>query len=315
MEERFTGYAGYLETRYGEKTYRVSVDAGFSCPNRGEDRTRGGCSFCDSAGSRSPYLGSRDSLREQVLGGIAFLRRRYKARQFILYFQAYSGTFAPVERLREIYDYALSLADFRELIVSTRPDCLDGAKADLLSTYIRPDRDVWVELGLQSACPETLDRIGRGHGVEAFEKACGLLKARGIKTAVHVIFGLPGEGEEEVLSTVKYFSRIGMDGVKIHNLHIPRGTPLCDEFLSGELSLPCAGRHLRYVLRALELLPKETVIMRLTCDTPRDRLAFPRNFPEKGKFLAALREAFESENTRQGDFFYNSHLHEGPPVA
>jgi radical SAM protein (TIGR01212 family) len=240
------------------------------------------------------------------VGGAAFLRRRYGAKDFILYFQAYSGTFAPVEDLRRLYDYALSREDFRELIVSTRPDCVDAEKAALLADYIRPGRDVWVELGLQSFHPRTLERVRRGHGPEEFEAAFALLKARGVKVAVHLIFGLPGEGWKEIAATVSRLGRLLPDGVKIHDLHIPGSSALAAEHLSGELSLPCAARHLDYVVRALELLPEETLIMRVTCDTPAGRLAFPRRPPDKGRFLEALRARLDREDTRQGRFFSKS---------
>jgi radical SAM protein (TIGR01212 family) len=290
----FTAYASYLESRYGAKTYRVSVDAGFSCPNRGADRGAGGCSFCGSTGARSPYLGDRQSLEEQILRGLAFLRRRYGAEHFLLYFQAYSGTCAPAAELKNIYDYALSLADFRELIVSTRPDCLDAEKADLLAEYIRRDRDVWVELGLQSARDATLKRIRRGHGRAEFDAAFFLLRERGIRIAVHLIFGLPGEDEEDIISTLHYLAALRPEGVKIHNLHILFGTPLYEEFLAGELTALSAGRHIRYITRALEILPAETIFMRFTCDTPPDRLACPKRFPDKGRFLNMLRRALGS---------------------
>jgi radical SAM protein (TIGR01212 family) len=293
----FPDYSAWLESRYGAKTYRVSVDAGFSCPNRGPDRSRGGCSFCGSSGSRSPYLGaeekepgSKASLAAQITGGIEFLRRRYQARQFLLYFQAFSGTHAPAAELKTIYDYALSLGDFRQLIVSTRPDCIDAEKAGLLSGYARPDREVWVELGLQSAREPTLKRIRRGHGLPEFETAFHILREREIKIAVHLVFGLPGENAEDIDASLTYLAGFAPEGVKIHNLHIVHGTPLYAEFLCGELSLPCAARHIQYITRAFEILPEGTLFMRFTCDTPAGLLAYPRHFPDKARFLRMLRD-------------------------
>jgi radical SAM protein (TIGR01212 family) len=294
----FPDYSSWLESRYGAKTYRVPVDAGFSCPNRGPDRGTGGCSFCGSSGARAPYLPAdgascrRESVAAQIEGGMAFLRRRYKARQFLLYFQAFSGTYAPAAELKDIYDYALSLGDFRQLIVSTRPDCIDGEKASLLADYQKPNREVWVELGLQSAREETLKRIRRGHGLAEFQTAFSLLRGRGIKIAVHLVFGLPGENTQDIEATLAYLAELKPEGVKNHNLHILRGTPLAGEFLAGELSLPCADRHIRYILRAREILPGETLFMRFTCDTPDSELAYPRHFPGKAQFLRELRTHF-----------------------
>lgn len=303
MAERFTSYSGYLTGKYGEKTYRVSVDAGFSCPNRGGDRGREGCAFCDVTGSRSVYLGGRVSLEEQVSRGLEFLEKRYGARNFILYFQAYSNTYAPVKVLRDTYDRGLAAADFRELIVSTRPDCIDEEKADLLAEYIRPDRDVWVELGLQSANDRTLERVRRGHGVAEFERAFSLLRRRKIKITVHLIFGLPGEGEADILRTADYVGNLRPEGIKIHNLHIPLGAPLYRDFLDGEISLPSFRRHLDYVVKTLERLPPETVVMRFVCDTPKDRLAFPVAFPNKAEFLRALKDELSRRDTYQGRLF------------
>lgn len=301
--ERYNSYARYLKAKYGGKTYRIGVDAGFSCPNRGPDRRQSGCSYCDVDGSRSPYLGSLTGIGEQVRKGMEFLRRRYRADRFILYFQAYTNTFAKAKDLRTLYSYGLSLGDFKELIISTRPDCLDPEIVDVLASFRSQVEDVWVEVGLQSAKEETLKRIRRGHGRIEFEQAVSLLKSRNLKVAVHLIFGLPGEGREEILQTIRYVAQFRPEGIKIHNLHIPFQAPLFEEFLLGELSLPCVERHLEYAVKALELLPPETLIMRLTCDTPKDRLAFPRRFPDKATFLARLSQKLAEQDTWQGRLF------------
>jgi radical SAM protein (TIGR01212 family) len=315
----FFSYSAYLKQKYGRTVYRVSVDAGFSCPNRGPDRSAPGCLYCDERGSRAPYLDYpqasagrsvetravdwRRDLKQQIDRGRGFLRSRYGADLFILYFQAFSGTYAPVDTLRGIYDFALGCAPFRELAVSTRPDCIDQAKAELLATYRRKDFDVWVELGLQSANLQSLLRINRGHSVENFGRAFRICRAAGLKVTVHLIFGLPGEGMAEIRRTIDYVAGLNPEGVKIHNLHIPVGCPLYAEYLSGELSVPCAARHLEYTIAALELLPPNTVVMRLTCDTPEQLLATPRGFPDKARFLSRLRLEMDGRNTRQGRLY------------
>jgi len=314
---RYRSYSSYLREKYGQTVYRVAVDAGFSCPNRKPDRSAPGCLYCDEHGARAPYQGpsdtaqtgpaipppapgDREDIRRQVERGIAFLKQRYGAEIFLLYFQAFSGTFAPVDRLKEIYDFTLGLTSFRELIVSTRPDCVDRKRADLLASYLSPDFDVWTELGLQSAHDATLRRINRGHTVADFTRTWKLLKRRGVKLTVHLIFGLPGEGMREILETVRFVAGLEPEGVKIHNLHIPTGSPLYGDYLRGELSAPCADRHLDTVCRALELLPPGTVIMRLTCDTPAARLACPRHFPAKAAFYDRVIRELEARNSRQG---------------
>jgi radical SAM protein (TIGR01212 family) len=336
MSEPFTSYSRYLRDRYGGPVQRVAVDGGFSCPNRGPDRSAPGCAYCDAYGSRAPYLRDLDrgraqggptaeahgrptsaaegaadrrsprlqerldSVTAQVKRAESFLRARYGPGERILYFQAFSGTYGSVAELRRLYDHALALGRFRELIVATRPDCVAPETAELLAGYQRPGREVWVELGLQSANDATLERIGRGHTVARFGEAFSLLRGRGIKVAAHVIFGLPGEGLVEILSTIRYLAGLEVNGLKIHNLHVPRDCPMAAEALSGELTVPCAARHLEYVAHALELLPPHTVIMRLTCDTPEDRLLLPQRFLAKAAFYEQLRSLMRREGMRQG---------------
>jgi len=316
----FFSYSNYLNQKYGESVYRVSVDAGFSCPNRGQDRTSPGCLYCDEHGSRAPYLGPilesepavqesdaqtdwRQDLRNQIDQSRQFLLSRYGAQLYILYFQAFSGTYASVDRLRRIYDFALRCGRFQELVVSTRPDCIDQPKAELLASYRRGDFDVWVELGLQSANEQTLERINRGHTVGDFERAYRICRNLDLKLTVHLIFGLPGEGLREIRQTIDYVASLRPEGVKIHNLHIPKGCPLYAEYLRGELTVPSDRRHLEYVIQALELLSPETVIMRLTCDTPESLLAAPRHFAPKARFLSTLHRELEARDTWQGRLF------------
>lgn len=299
-EEPFRSYARYLREKYGRTVYRVAVDAGFSCPNRGPDRSRPGCSYCDEQGARAPYLGDLADIGRQIHSAASFLRRRYGAESYLLYLQAFSNTFAPPDRLREIYDFCLRQADFRELVVSTRPDCVDGPVADLLASYTRRGIEVWVELGLQTAHDATLERVRRGHTVADFTRAWRLLRESGVRLAAHLIFGLPGEGLAEILESAAFIAALEPDGVKIHNLHIPRSSRMFEEYLAGELTVPAPGRHLDYVVRALEMLPPPTVVMRLTCDTPEDRLAAPRGFWPKGRFYEAVRRRMRDIPTWQG---------------
>ncbi len=310
-------YSAYLRERHGCRVYRVAVDAGFTCPNRRGGRSGEGCTYCAPHGSRAPYLGApaeRDGggraaggpfadLDCQVRTSIDFLRRRYGAEAFILFFQAYSNTNAPVDRLRAIYDAGLALAPFRGLNVATRPDCIDPAKADLLASYRREDREVWCELGLQSANDATLRRISRGHTWDDFRRAHELLHHRGVRTAAHLIFGLPGEGRAEIMATVDSLARLGIDGVKIHNLHIPVGTALAREHAAGEITAPCSARHRDYLAEAIERLPPSTVIMRIQCDTARGALAAPRVFWDKQRLTGEVAALLGGRQSFQGRLY------------
>ena len=314
----FYRYSRYLKEKYGQPVYRISVDAGFTCPHRGSDGS-GGCSFCDELGSRAAYQESvvgesairirrggevsperLEIIRRQIDRGREFLRRRYGAERYILYFQAFSNTFAPPARLRRIYDFALAEAEFCEFIVSTRPDCLGRGHVELLSEYLTRGLDVWVELGLQSAHNHTLRRVNRAHTVEQFEAAFQLLRAAGIKITVHLIFGLPGESYEDIMSTVDYVAALEPDGVKIHNLNIAADTPLAEEYAAGVFTVPSGDRHLGYVVAALQHLPADTVIQRVTCDTSTERLVAPRYFTPKSQFYQQLDRKMADLQVSQG---------------
>jgi uncharacterized protein len=319
IEPPYLTYSRYLRERHGCTVYRVAVDAGFSCPNRREGRSSGGCSYCAVDGSRAPYLNrpgvhvpgcgrgtglsGRESLASQVEAGIAFLSRRYSAQAFILFFQAYSNTNATVAQLARVYDTGLSLAAFRGLNVATRPDCIDEEKARLLASYRDRGLEVWVELGLQTANDETLRRLRRGHSSGDFERAFRLLKDHGLKVGVHLIFGLPGETFPDIMRTIRFLAVLRPDGVKIHNLLIPGGTRLARELLMGEVTTPGPWRHLEYTLAAIERLPAETVIMRITCDALPASVVSPRTFWSKPEFTSRLAAVMTDRGARQGRLF------------
>lgn len=299
----FNNYSSYLIKKYGKKAFRVSVDIGLSCPNRGTDRTSPGCSYCDGNGARATYLDKSVEIKEQIERGVRFLKKRYNAEIFLLYIQAFSGTYGETEDLKEIYDYCLSLGDFKEIIVSTRPDCIDEEKAEMLSCYREKGLEVWVELGLQSSHERTLERINRGHTLKDFENAFKLLRSKRIKLITHLIFGLPDEDEKDMLDSIKYLAAMHPEGIKIHNLHIPYNTPLFDEYLAGELSIPCGKRHISYLVKAIELIPDDIVIMRVTCDTPDERRAAPKRDLRKGEIYSLLSKAMINQDTRQGKYY------------
>lgn len=306
IQRPFYRYSTYLKQKYGRPVYRISVDAGFTCPHRDSDGG-GGCTFCDESGSRATYQESvvgesairirrgvdvsperLEIIRRQIERGREFLYRRYGAERYILYFQAFSNTFAPPAQLRRIYDFALSQTEFCEFIVSTRPDCVSGRHIELLAEYLKQDLDVWVELGLQSAHNHTLRRVNRAHTVEQFESTFRRLHAAGLKVSVHLIFGLPGESFDDIMATADYVAALQPDAVKIHNLNIAAETPLAAEYAAGVFTVPSGRRHLGYVVEALQRLPENTVIQRLTCDTADERLVAPRYFTPKSQFYQQL---------------------------
>ena len=330
----YNSYASHMKSRYGYRIFRVGVDAGFTCPNRLKSPAGAGCIYCDSQGARAAYLRSSESrfrhdsgfeetidsmaclpsnckdysftfdfqdIKKQVDRGLEFLARRYKASHFALYLQSFSNTFAPYEKLKELYDYATSLYPWESFIVSTRPDCLDRRKIDLLASYKSSCREVCVELGLQSGSDEILRAMNRGHDVACFEKAANLVRLRGIGLCMHVLTGFPGEGYPELDRTIDVINRVHPDAIKIHNLNVAAGTVLYERFLEGEVTVPCMSRHIENVAYILRRIPSDIVIERLMCETPNHRLASPRLFPDKNRFLRNLDEFMEKHGYRQGD--------------
>ena len=322
--DRWNNYREYLLNKYGTSLYRVGVDGGFSCPNRTKER-QGGCTFCDGTGSIAVYQRTSESafrhdssfdegvseevllrfqsIENQIKKGLEFIHRRYKAKLAALYFQSWTNTYDTADNLKHIYDMALSCGDFSEFIVSTRPDCVEDDVADLLAGYITEDREVWVELGLQSASDETLRRINRGHTLSDYIKCMERLHKRGIKVCTHVILGLPGEEREDFIETAKVLNEVGSEGVKIHNLHIPGGTKMAEEYLEGEITSWSTERYMNEVEYFLRLLNPEMIIERLVCETPSHRLMAPRHFMDKSLFLRTLNDKMEKDNTRQGDLY------------
>ena len=324
MYSSWNNYRDYLVKKYGGPFYRVGVDGGFNCPNRKDDHS-GGCTFCDGTGSvavyqrRSESLFTRSSdyeecvaktittrygvMESQILKGLEFIKRRYRAEKAALYFQSWTNTYDSVENLKAIYDKGLSYFPFSELIVSTRPDCMADDVCALLASYITPEREVWVELGLQSSNDETLKRINRGHDSLCYTRAAERAKRYGLKVSTHIILGLPGEGTEDYINTVKCVNRSGADAVKIHNLHIAGGTKMADSFYDGEVVSSSTRRHLENCALVLRHLRSDIIIERLVCDTPMHRLIEPRHFMDKSLFLRTLDDYMTENGWKQGDLY------------
>lgn len=333
MESRplYNKYSSYLKERYGELAYRVSVDAGFSCPNRKNGRNSPGCIFCDEAGSRAVYLRndngsypeflkfkesgladyppfwSYQSVESQINRAINFLSRRYKAKYFLLYFQAFSSTYAAASILKEIYDTALDLCPqgnlFKELIVSTRADCIDKEKAQLLASYKNENKveDVWCELGLQTASDRLLKLINRGESVDDFVKSYNILKEAGIKVGVHIICGLPSETPQEQDKTISLLQKLKPDGIKIHNLNVIRGTALHTMYEKNPFHVDNMEEHIMRIIYYLRRLPAATTVMRLTCDSDSLNLIAPSKKWNKSQLAILLEKKMRELGAYQGD--------------
>lgn len=299
QEKRYQVFSEHLKKTFAGRVHKISVDAGFSCPNRGGTRAAPGCIFCDPDGSGAVGIERGVSVREQIERGREVMLRKYKAKAFIAYFQPFSNTYAPVSRLRELYDEALSVAGVVGLAIGTRPDCLPEAVLDLLAEYARRT-DLWLELGLQSCHNTTLTALRRGHDYATFLRAYEGAKARGLKVCVHVILGLPGESREQMLTTADEMARLRVDGIKIHLLHVLAGTPLGAMYQAGEIEVLEQEDYVRLAVDFLERLHPATFIHRLTGDGPRHLLLAPLWSLNKWEVLNAIDAELERRDSRQG---------------
>ncbi len=298
--QRYRDYNSYLRELFGERVQKISLDAGFSCPNRDGSISSEGCIFCDSRGSGSGAMIQRNiSLEKQILSGMEIGLRRYKAKKYIAYFQSFTNTYAPADVLEDLYKSALSYQGMVGLSIGTRPDCVDHNVLNLLNSFTA-DYLVWIEYGLQSSHDITLKRINRGHDVKAFEKAVKMSSDLGLDICAHVILGLPGETREMMLETAEFLAGQPITGVKIHSLFVTRGTSLAGMYLSGKFRCMEREEYIETLIDFLELLPPDYVIQRLTGDPDRNDMLAPAWALEKSENIALIRKRLEERNTWQG---------------
>jgi radical SAM protein (TIGR01212 family) len=299
LDPQLKTFNNFLRDHFKARVYRVPIDAGFTCPNRDGVRAFGGCTFCDDRGSGAPTIDAELSSREQLRAGIERVRKRFKAQKFLAYFQAFTNTYAPVDALRRLYDLALEEPDVVGLCIGTRPDCMDDDVLDLLAEY-HQKTFVWLEVGLQSAVNRTLDLINRGHSAEEFFDAIKRAQKRGLLLATHLMFGLPGESREEMLDTVRQIAHSGIQGVKIHQLCIYKGTPMARQYERGELQLMSEDEYVELVVDALELLSPDQIIMRLIAEGSKDEIIAPVWALDKAPVMERINQIMIDRGSKQG---------------
>ncbi len=296
--DRYYSFNAYLKGKYGVRVQRIPVNLGLGCPHRINGIGPGGCIYCDYTGSG--VIPSYVPIEEQIRRGIEFAEKRYKAKLFMVYFQAFSNTYAPVERLEELYRRALIDPRIVGLMVGTRPDLLPEEVLDLLESFAKA-YEVWVEVGLQSAHYRTLKLINRGHGVSHFVDAVlRIKKRRGVLVGTHVILGLPGEDLDDMVETARFLSALPVDGVKIHSLHVLKNTPLEDMYNKGELFLFTMDEYVNVCVAFLEHLRSDIVVQRLTGEAPADRLVAPVWCLRKSEVINCIKKRLEELDTFQG---------------
>jgi len=289
----------YLRALFGCRVQKIAVDAGLTCPNRDGTRGVGGCIYCNQRGSGTGAHARGLGIRAQIEESRRFLAARYKAKKFLVYFQSFSNTYAPVETLRRLYDEALAAEDVVGLSIGTRPDCIDEAVLALLQRYAR-SRLIWIEYGLQSVHDATLARINRGHDFACFRDAVAATRGRGIKICAHVILGLPGENRRQMLETARTLAAMDIDGVKLHLLYVVRGTALETLYRRNRYRCLDQEAYVDIVTKFLEFLPPGMIIQRLTGDPHADELVAPAWALQKQATLDMIRTRMAQRNSRQG---------------
>lgn len=285
--------------RFGRTVHRVTVDAGFTCPNVDGTVAKGGCVYCDNESFSPNRRLPRRTVREQVAAGIERVRTRHDAEKFVVYFQAATNTWAPLDKLRRLYDEAVDHPDVVGLIVGTRPDCVGDPVLDLLEEYARR-MYVSLELGLQSIHDASLEWMNRGHGFASFVDAVDRCAGRPFELCAHAILFLPGESRDDMFATAEVLGSLPIHAAKIHNLHVVRDTPLEQMHARGEARMPAFDDYVHLACDVLERLSPQTVIQRLNGDAPPNYLVAPLWCLDKARLLNAIQEELVRRDSWQG---------------
>jgi len=296
---RYNGYNRALKNIFAARVHKVGIRMDFTCPNRDGKVAAGGCIYCNNASHTPQGFRAGTSVTEQLAAGVAALKRRHRAEKFIAYFQSYSNTYGPPEKLARLYREALSFPGVVGLAVSTRPDCVEDAVLDLLAGLAR-ETYLWLELGLESMHDKTLRWVNRGHDLADFVDAVGRAKARGLRVCAHLILGFPNETRDEMLETPALFNALGIDGIKLHNLHVIRDTALAEMYRAKPFPLMSREEYAALVVDFLERLSPEILIHRLSGETYRALTVAPEWSVDKIGTHNAIRRALAARDAWQG---------------
>jgi radical SAM protein (TIGR01212 family) len=299
LSDRINTYGQDLLKRYGMRVHKIALDAGFTCPNRDGTKGTGGCTFCNNV-SFSPVAGSRLDVPGQIAKARAAIAKRTRARRFIAYFQAYTNTYADIAQLESLYREALAQPDVIGISVGTRPDCVSPAVLDLLDTMRGEGLEVWLELGLQSAFDATLERVNRGHTLAEYRDTALAARARGIPLCTHLIIGLPGEDESHYHATLDTVLEIGVDGLKLHPLHVVKRTMLAYQWRRGGYQPLAQVGYIRIAADLIERTPASVVFHRVTATASSNILLAPAWCSQKWNVLNGIERELRLRDTRQG---------------
>ena len=284
----------YLKETFGCKVYKIALNGGFTCPNRDGTLDTRGCIFCSAGGSGDFAESPEMSITEQIEAGKKRVSDKIKDGKYIAYFQAYTNTYGPLEKLRNVFTEAIYHPDIVAISVATRPDCLGDEVLDLL-TELNQIKPVWVELGLQTIHEKTANYIRRGYELSVYDEAVKKLSERGFEVITHVILGLPGESKEEMTETVRHVCNNGCTGIKLQLLHVLKGTDLAKDYNDGKFEVMGEEEYLDLIAEMLQIIPKDIVIHRLTGDGAKKDLIAPMWSANKKHVLNRLKEKLSEE--------------------
>jgi len=298
-EERFRSYNKWLKEKFGERVYKVIVDAGFTCPNRDGSIAAGGCAYCNNNSFRPPSAIKTDPIRDQVREGIEYIRKRFDANKFIVYFQPFTNTYGKTGYLRQLYMDAIEHPEVVGLAIGTRPDCVDAEKIQMIDE-IAQRTFVSLEFGIESIYDDTLRRVNRGHDYQAFLRAMELTRQTSLHIGAHLILGFPWETRQQWLAMANEMSRAGVDALKIHHLHIVRGTALAAEYSRRPFRVLGYEEYLDLLCDFIERLDPRIVIERMFGEAPLGLLVAPNWRRTKNDLVRDIQRKFEERDVWQG---------------
>lgn len=300
-ERRYNDFPTYFKSRFAERVQKVSIQAGFTCPNRDGAKGRGGCTYCNNKTFQPEYCHLETSVTEQVRQGVEFFGKKYDSMLFLAYFQSYSNTYAPLEILKQRYEEALAHPKIVGLVIATRPDCLEPETLDYLEELSKRWY-VMVEFGIESHLDSSLERINRGHTFAESVRALEETRKRGIRNCAHVILGLPGESRNDLLDQARQISKLPVDHLKLHQLQIHKGTVMAKQFAvsPGDFHFFSVDEYVDLVVDYLEVLNPGIIVERFVSQAPKGMVIAPQWGPKNFEFVAMVEKRLAARDTWQG---------------
>lgn len=303
----YNDYGTWLRQRFPYKVQKISVDAGFTCPNRDGRLGTGGCIYCNNDSFNPSYCQREKSVKQQLVEGKEFFRRKYPEMRYMAYFQAFTNTYSTLDHLKSLYEEALDVEDVVGLVIGTRPDCIDDTLLDYLTQLARQTM-VTLEYGIETANDDTLRLIRRGHDFQCVRDAVERTKGRGIVIGGHVILGLPGEDAEESVRQATIMSELGLDVLKIHQMQIIRGTRLAQMYAENPFHLYSLEEYSELIVRYLEHLSDDMVVERFASQSPKEMLIAPKWGLKNYELTNLIVNKMKREGRRQGSLFVSNSL-------